>query len=171
MHFLTTSSKVFKAIWGCGIFRLLNSGSNKSAIILKQWVWDGKELKILSKSDLTLVIVIGYMKTGSISLAQTQDRLISLKRIASSLKYVWAGNATQLQCAPALLQDKWHRVSYVLWQCNGNTVWNYQPKGSVKAPPTDQHPWPCGGHVCARRCTCVVCQCESGSGNCCLTEW
>ncbi|NXN20146.1 PDPR phosphatase, partial [Indicator maculatus] len=28
----------------------------------------------------------GYVKTGSISLAQTQDRLISLKRIASSLK-------------------------------------------------------------------------------------
>ncbi|NWJ04974.1 PDPR phosphatase, partial [Crypturellus undulatus] len=30
-------------------------------------------------------VTTGYMKTGSISLAQTQDRLISLKRIASSL--------------------------------------------------------------------------------------
>lgn len=39
-------------------------------------------------SELGLVFLTGYIRTGSIFLAQTQDRLISLKRINSRLKYV-----------------------------------------------------------------------------------
>lgn len=39
-------------------------------------------------SEFGLLFLTGYIRTGSIFLAQTQDRLISLKRINSRLKYV-----------------------------------------------------------------------------------
>lgn len=39
-------------------------------------------------SESGLLLPPGYTRTGSIFLAQTQDRLISLKRINSRLKYV-----------------------------------------------------------------------------------
>ncbi|XP_049660578.1 pyruvate dehydrogenase phosphatase regulatory subunit, mitochondrial isoform X2 [Accipiter gentilis] len=41
--------------------------------------------KLYQQLEQETGVKTGYMKTGSISLAQTQDRLISLKRIASSL--------------------------------------------------------------------------------------
>ncbi|KAI1235475.1 hypothetical protein IHE44_0002340, partial [Lamprotornis superbus] len=41
--------------------------------------------KLYQQLEQETGVQTGYMKTGSISLAQTQDRLISLKRIASSL--------------------------------------------------------------------------------------
>ncbi|KFZ48420.1 hypothetical protein N321_00368, partial [Antrostomus carolinensis] len=41
--------------------------------------------KLYQQLEQETGVKTGYVKTGSISLAQTQDRLISLKRIASSL--------------------------------------------------------------------------------------
>ncbi|ELK14595.1 Pyruvate dehydrogenase phosphatase regulatory subunit, mitochondrial [Pteropus alecto] len=38
-------------------------------------------------SEFGLLFLTGYIRTGSIFLAQTQDRLISLKRINSRLKF------------------------------------------------------------------------------------
>lgn len=44
--------------------------------------------KLYQQLEQETGIQTGYIKTGSIFLAQTQDRLISLKRINSRLKYV-----------------------------------------------------------------------------------
>lgn len=52
-----------------------------SLVGLPPSVWSGV-------SELGLVFLTGYIRTGSIFLAQNQDRLISLKRVNSRLKYV-----------------------------------------------------------------------------------
>lgn len=81
---------------------------------------------VLSHSKL--FSLTGYVRTGSISLAQTQDRLISLKRINSRLKYVRRLDACPDFASWPVPESQRRSLSpCVLWQCHRHPFGDHLP--------------------------------------------